>query len=71
MSICNGCGGVVGRDCYNPQECEWISRDMEARRMAEQYAPDTSALEQRIDFVESRLTGIEQAIRELTKHLIG
>ena len=26
--ICNGCGGVVGRDCWNPPECEWISRDM-------------------------------------------
>lgn len=29
---CPGCGGVLGRDCWNPQECEWISRDMEARR---------------------------------------
>jgi hypothetical protein len=29
MSVCRGCGGVVGRDCWNPQECEWISRDME------------------------------------------
>lgn len=25
---CAGCGGLVGRDCFNPQECEWISRDM-------------------------------------------
>lgn len=22
---CNGCGGIVGRDCYNPRECEEIS----------------------------------------------
>lgn len=35
MSLCRGCGGVVGRDCWNPQECEWISRDMEARAAAE------------------------------------
>lgn len=34
---CPGCGGVVGIDCWNPQECEWISRDMEARALAEQY----------------------------------
>lgn len=25
-NICNGCGGVIGRDCYNPRECEEISR---------------------------------------------
>jgi hypothetical protein len=31
VSICNGCGGVVGVDCFNPQECEWISRDMAQR----------------------------------------
>jgi len=28
MSICNGCGGVVGRDCFNPRECEWITNEM-------------------------------------------
>jgi len=31
MAICNGCGGVVGRDCFNPPECEWISEDMRRR----------------------------------------
>lgn len=34
MSTCSGCGGVVGQDCWNPQECEWISRDMAARNAA-------------------------------------
>jgi len=28
MSWCNGCGGLVGRDCFNPQECEWITQQM-------------------------------------------
>lgn len=28
--ICNGCGGVVGRDCFNPVECEWIGQQMDA-----------------------------------------
>lgn len=37
MSFCHGCGGVVGRDCFNPQECEWIARDMQARAAAEEY----------------------------------
>jgi len=28
MSVCHGCGGMVGRDCFNPQECEEITRSM-------------------------------------------
>lgn len=28
MSNCNGCGGVIGRDCYNPQECQEITSQM-------------------------------------------
>jgi len=28
MSMCHGCGGVIGRDCFNPQECEQITRSM-------------------------------------------
>lgn len=28
--ICHGCGGVIGRDCFNPQECEQITRSMAA-----------------------------------------
>lgn len=26
MSICQSCGGVIGRDCFNPQECMDITR---------------------------------------------
>jgi dihydrodipicolinate synthase/N-acetylneuraminate lyase len=28
MTMCHGCGGVVGRDCFNPEECEQITRAM-------------------------------------------
>lgn len=28
MSRCPGCGGVVGRDCFNPVECLQISNSM-------------------------------------------
>lgn len=45
MSTCNGCGGVVGRDCFNPQECEWISHDMQQRT---QYS-----VEQMVDKIRS------------------
>lgn len=26
---CMGCGGVVGRDCFNPMECQQISWQMQ------------------------------------------
>ena len=29
--ICGSCGGVLGRDCFNPSECAWITADMQAR----------------------------------------
>lgn len=31
MSICAACGGVIGRDCFNPTECMEITRDMAMR----------------------------------------
>lgn len=29
--ICRGCGGVLGRDCWNEPECMWITEDMQRR----------------------------------------
>lgn len=31
MSICQSCGGTIGVDCFNPQECMGITRDMAMR----------------------------------------
>ena len=25
MSVCQSCGGVIGRDCFNPRECAEIT----------------------------------------------
>lgn len=39
--ICPSCGGVVGRDCFNPEECMWITQQMAAeyqRMQQEQHA---------------------------------
>lgn len=27
--ICQGCGGVLGRDCFNERECIYISQQQE------------------------------------------
>jgi hypothetical protein len=29
MATCSGCGGIIGRDCFNPVECEQISHEMD------------------------------------------
>jgi len=63
MSTCKGCGGVVGRDCYNPQECEWISRDQQARALAQQYAQPDDA---RINALEAEVTELREAIATLS-----
>lgn len=31
MSHCPSCGGMIGRDCFNPEECAWITQEMEQR----------------------------------------
>lgn len=38
MSTCQFCGGVIGRDCFNPQECGEITRDMASRYQHAQVA---------------------------------
>jgi len=35
VSWCPSCGGVVGRDCFNPEECAWISQQMAAQQALE------------------------------------
>lgn len=40
MSTCKGCGGTVGRDCFNPQECEWISSDQQRRHVEQQFTEE-------------------------------
>lgn len=31
MTTCQSCGGIIGRDCFNPEECMAITRDMADR----------------------------------------
>lgn len=28
MALCPSCGGVIGRDCYDPADCEMISNSL-------------------------------------------
>lgn len=49
MSTCPSCGGILGRDCFNPQECAWIIQSMQAEMSANQAV---RPLEERIKTLE-------------------
>lgn len=34
---CPSCGGVIGRDCFNPVECAWITQSMDAQNAVDDY----------------------------------
>lgn len=60
--ICNGCGGIVGRDCFNPQECEQISRDI---------ANDSQLLSYEIQVRDEHIKQLEVDNEKLLKALIN
>jgi len=31
VRTCRGCGGLLGRDCFNEDDCVWIMADMRMR----------------------------------------
>jgi len=37
MSTCQSCGGIIGRDCFNPEECAWITQQQANQCEAAQY----------------------------------
>lgn len=41
--VCHSCGGVVGRDCFNPQECEQITRQMAEDQRQQQWGGEMAS----------------------------
>lgn len=64
--ICRGCGGVVGRDCFNPPECEWITQEL-TESAREQWAQDYAAMEAAhyAELEAQRNADLEAAFRDL------
>lgn len=59
---CNSCGGVLGRDCFNPQECAWITQQMEADQQRQYECA-------RVD-TDHRLTALENENAELRAEIV-
>ena len=37
MATCQSCGGIIGRDCFNPEECAWITQQQANQCEAARY----------------------------------
>lgn len=61
MANCKSCGGVIGRDCFNPQECEYIGylQDQEKEKNNRQQNFD---LLQRVIDLQNELNYLNQKL---------
>lgn len=59
MRNCPSCGGIIGRDCFNPIECAWIMQQINA-----QYAVDDFVNKMNRDYERERN---DLAVREYEK----
>lgn len=64
MSTCQSCGGVIGRDCFNPDECAWITQQQANQSEANHYA--LQEVQNELECLKKDIISfIEQAIGEI------
>lgn len=63
MATCNSCGGVLGRDCFNPQECAEISFSVE-QNLRHQAETEGEHLKRRVEDLENRLQAVEMLLQQ-------
>jgi len=59
MKTCPSCGGLIGRDCFNPVECAWITQQINA-----QYAVDDFVNKQHADYEREQNDRMEREYNE-------
>lgn len=69
MSTCQACGGVIGRDCFNPQECMDITRDMADRYSAAER--DSHSLRGELQHLRDRIEGMNELFSDIRKAVGG
>ena len=67
MRICQGCGGVLGRDCFNEQECVWIGNQQDSE--AYQLASLVPELQNKITDLECSLSTALNYIDQLERNI--
>ena len=61
MTTCNSCGGVIGRDCFNPSECAWIGEQQQRQQADDGYRLREELYHLRLENEKFR-TAIQSAI---------
>lgn len=69
MTTCQACGGVIGRDCFNPQECMEITRDMADRYSTAEFLSD--GLRGEISNLRDRIEGMNELFADIRKAVGG
>lgn len=60
---CPSCGGIVGRDCFNPEECAWILREMQSEMDRDRGAREQEIHDARyIDHLEHRIERMNEVL---------
>ncbi len=67
MRICQGCGGLLGRDCFNEQECMWISQSMQQQDGQQQHQQENAQLQHEIYVRDEHIKVLQDAVKEFLK----
>lgn len=62
MSRCPGCGGVIGIDCFNPQECVNIGHAIEEDHIArreQDYSQQIESLQKQLETKDQELSRLK------------
>lgn len=66
MSRCNSCGGIIGKDCFNPVECAYISEQQatqhDRNHYQEGYEAAHSELQSLLKEKEEEITQLKAAL---------
>jgi hypothetical protein len=63
MAWCPSCGGVIGRDCFNVDECAWRTQEMQRVQYADTarqiYDTGNASLIHELNALKARLADLE------------
>ena len=65
MSNCPSCGGVIGRDCFNPEECAYITQQQQYENPKQHFCNECAVKQVIID---KQAEQIESVKKLLCKH---
>lgn len=67
MSICHACGGVIGRDCWNPQECAEITSQIQMEQTLAGPTGSGAYTAEGKDARDEQISSLQAIVEGLTK----